>query len=258
MGKIEGIDDMQYTHKLKFMSVSRTYVLDQDETFLSRSCSQTDMPWRCVFECGLASVSGQIYQEKTVPDQRWKAKLFHLKEKILQQQKFFVYKKWSVANCGCFFSNPIFEVWDSSRQALHDSQFKETEQWTGLGRGSRSFDRGTEYKHSFSTLEGVSWGRLGIWMGRRGVLVVSGKRPGTDKLWTLCHLACQGMPWNKRWWLGGGRSGHLCLDLCPPIQTLGVCSLQTDLNSRWELQREPHNLGNHIRYTCSQHIMPEC
>lgn len=70
MGKIEGIDDMQYTHKLKFMSVSRTYVLDQDETFLSRSCSQTDMPWQCVSECGLASVSGQIYQEKTVPDQR--------------------------------------------------------------------------------------------------------------------------------------------------------------------------------------------
>lgn len=27
-----------------------------------------------------------------------------------------------------FFPNPIFEVWDSSRQALHDSQFKETEQ----------------------------------------------------------------------------------------------------------------------------------
>lgn len=71
MGKIEGINDMQYTHKLKFMSVSRTYVLDQDETFLSRSCSQTDMPRRCVSECALASVSGQIHQEeKTVPDQR--------------------------------------------------------------------------------------------------------------------------------------------------------------------------------------------
>lgn len=183
---------------------------------------------------------------------------FIWRRKFYSSKSFLFTKKWSVANCGCFFSNPIFEVWDSSRQALHDSQFKETEQWTGLGRGSRSFDRGTEYKHSFSTLEGVSWGRLGIWIGRRGVLVVSGKRPGTDKLWTLCHLACQGMPWNKRWWLGGGRSGHLCLDLCPPIQTLGVCSLQTDLNSRWELQREPHNLGNHIRYTCSQHIMPEC
>lgn len=63
MAEIEGINDMQYTHKLKFMSVSRTYVLDLDKTFLCRSCSQTDMPWRCVSECALASVSGQIYQE---------------------------------------------------------------------------------------------------------------------------------------------------------------------------------------------------
>lgn len=42
--------------------------------------------------------------------------------------KVFCLQKMKRANCGCFFSNPIFEVWDSSRQALHDSQFKETEQ----------------------------------------------------------------------------------------------------------------------------------